>query len=258
MFPQILVFLCFAVSPFLSFGAGITEVFCPDVPMAVLTDILGPAYNSRYMSIDKPFHEEKEENGLKRNASPSPDFYVEEDFEQILDDKPAWVSSNHYVLDNPHAGENIRLKKSITDDNKEDSKPRDSNAENSQLEQNKNLSPNLLDFEQNETKNSMKKRSPIPAKQWHCEARITWTDLGPNYFPRYLRNVECLQKSCWFGHYKCKPRSFTVKLLRRRNHMCTNVLPGTKVGIVELPQELRLLWVWEERAVTFCCDCSYD
>lgn len=94
------------------------------------------------------------------------------------------------------------------------------------------------------------------SRQWECESRITWIDLGPDYFPRYLRSVECTSKTCWYGHYKCKPRSFTVKILRRKTGRCTVAKAGNKIGVVGLPSDLRELWVWEERAVNFCCDCA--
>lgn len=93
-------------------------------------------------------------------------------------------------------------------------------------------------------------------QEWQCESQIKWTDLGPDYFPRYLRSVECLEKNCWFNIYKCRPRSFTVKILRRKRNRCVTPTPGTQIGVSGLPNDLKQLWVWEERAVTFCCDCS--
>ncbi|XP_018573878.1 protein trunk [Anoplophora glabripennis] len=93
-------------------------------------------------------------------------------------------------------------------------------------------------------------------QEWHCKSRIKWTDLGPDYFPRYLRSVECLTESCWFNMYKCRPRSFTVKILKRKRDRCVPSAQGPRTGASGLPRELRELWVWEEKAVNFCCDCS--
>lgn len=197
------------------FGASIKKSFdrsvlCSDLPKMVLTEILGPAFNSRYMSIDKPHQSENrnENNGYKRDASHMHSFYVDDSYEKIIDDKPAWLISNHAVLEG--------------------------DSETS----------------------SRTKRNSLKPRQWECESRISWLDLGPDYFPRYIRSVECLSKYCWYGHYKCKPRSFTVKLLRRRNGVCTVAKPNTRIGTVGLPDDLSVLWVWEERAVNFCCDCS--
>ncbi|XP_023029928.1 protein trunk isoform X2 [Leptinotarsa decemlineata] len=93
-------------------------------------------------------------------------------------------------------------------------------------------------------------------QEWQCLSEVKWIDLGLDYFPRYLRTVECLTKKCWFGMYQCKPRSFTVKILKRRKNRCVAAAPGTIVGVRGLPISLKELWVWEERAVNFCCDCS--
>lgn len=93
-------------------------------------------------------------------------------------------------------------------------------------------------------------------EDWKCKRRFSWTDMGPDYFPRFLRNVECVQENCWYHLYKCKPRSLMVRLLKRKRGKCVEVEPGTTVGQYDLPVELMELWVWEERAVRFCCDCQ--
>lgn len=211
---EVSIAACFVVTVTLVTSASMYDLsmLCSDLPENVLAEILGPAYNSRYMSIQKPSDEEHhpESGGMKREVDHTPAFYVDDTYEQVLDDKPAWVASNHYILDNPH------------------------------LEQEK----------------VRRKRGAKNLRQWECESKISWIDLGPEYFPRYLRSVECVTKLCWYGHFKCKPRSFTVKLLRRRRDMCTMAKPGTKIGVAGLPESLKVLWVWEERAVNFCCDCS--
>lgn len=82
-------------------------------------------------------------------------------------------------------------------------------------------------------------RSSLP---WKCESEIVWTDLGANYYPRFLRNVRCTQENCWFGHFKCRPKAFTVNVLKRKKDSCKDNGPGEE-------------WIFEERAVTFCCEC---
>ncbi|XP_026461997.1 protein trunk [Ctenocephalides felis] len=98
---------------------------------------------------------------------------------------------------------------------------------------------------------TLEKREP-----WQCEKRIQWLDLGPDYFPRYLRSVECTKHTCFYGHYRCKPRSFTLRLMRRKAGLCAQLEPDKKIGVAGLPLQLRELWVWEERAVNFCCECA--
>lgn len=105
--------------------------------------------------------------------------------------------------------------------------------------------------------NSRYRRDMDYLQEWHCKSRIKWTDLGLDYFPRYLRSVECLTENCWFNMYKCRPRSFTVKILKRKRDRCVPLeQPATRIGVSGLPRELKEMWVWEERAVNFCCDCS--
>lgn len=182
------------------------DAACPELPETVLKDILGAAFNSRYMSVTPPAEDDaKTDEGMKRESNMVPSFYVGNDFAQELGrDEPAWSLSH---LDIPHS-DHTRVKRKV------------------------------------------------PPRQWECESKIAWVDLGPDYYPRYLRSVECTSKNCWYGHYVCKPRSFTVKILKRRKGQCVSPKPGTKVGVEGLPKDLLELWVWEERAVNFCCDCS--
>ncbi|XP_017775668.1 PREDICTED: protein trunk-like [Nicrophorus vespilloides] len=99
------------------------------------------------------------------------------------------------------------------------------------------------------------RREGPEALAWHCKSKVHWSDLGIDYFPRYMRSVECLKDKCWYNRFECQPRSFTVKVLRRKPGNCTLIPPGVRVGTIGLPTDLRELWVWEERALNFCCDC---
>ncbi|XP_044757869.1 protein trunk [Coccinella septempunctata] len=99
------------------------------------------------------------------------------------------------------------------------------------------------------------KRSVKRRQEWQCDSVIVWKDLGPDYFPRFLRTVECTQSDCWYSLFRCEPRSFTVKILRKKKNLCVLAERGMIIGYSGLPRDLRELWVWEERAVNFCCDC---
>lgn len=179
---------------------------CAELPMLVLENILGGAFNPRYMSIEHPIQTDSP-SGTKRGVSYEEDFYVVD--EEQVDDDPAWVVNNHVFVAQKKYG----------------------------LHRNK--------------------RGVDYMQQWHCQSKIEWTDLGPDYFPRYLRSVVCLYGNCWFGLYKCKPRSFSVKLLRRKRGFCDDRSESDhKVGLTGLPKGLKELWVWEERKVNFCCDCT--
>lgn len=167
---------------------------CRDFSDVILTEILGAAYNTRYMSINEPIQRdyylrdiaESSGSDLKRDSpSITPSFYVEDDYASELSDEPAWIVK--------HSG--INLKHQSFKLGKERSR-----------------------------------RNTRYKKQWECESRIKWIDLGPDYFPRYLRSVECTSKYCWYGHYKCKPRSFTVKILKRRRDKCIDVRNGSIIS----------------------------
>ncbi|CAG9863899.1 unnamed protein product [Phyllotreta striolata] len=181
------------------------KVICNEIPSEVLEEVLGAAFNARYMSIDQPA-EEANQNG-KRTTREGADFYVDSDFKEDIEDGPAWSLMNHAA----------RVR---------------------------------------DIRDTRWKRSSEYEQEWHCRSRIKWTDLGRDYFPRYLRSVECLSHDCWFNLYKCKPRSFTIKILKRMRNKCATAGPGTKIGNVGLPRDLKEMWVWEERAVNFCCDCT--
>ncbi|GAB0090780.1 Protein trunk [Sergentomyia squamirostris] len=177
---------------------------CRNVPTFVLKEILGPAFNYRYMRLESPNEEDEEVDiALKRSTKKSFDsFYVTDDFTYELSNEPAWtMNPDHFI---PKSGG--RSRRGTEDEERQ--------------------------------KRSAEKPS------WNCEARVRWEDLGENYFPRYLRSVECVQAHCYYGHYDCRPRFFTVRMLRRRTGECAT-----------MQKETVDLWVWEERSVAMCCDC---
>lgn len=209
---------------------------CGNLPSTVLTDVLGAAFNSRYMSIVKPrYLEDDVDNNqhhsysTKRNSELIQPFYVDDTFALEISDKPAW-EVKHAIDGHGRSERSIGSK-------------RDDNTM-------KNVTLNRSRRDVRRVGTNM----PIE-RPWECEAKIKWIDLGPDYFPRFLRSVECTTKKCWYNHYACKPRSFTVKLLRRRNGECVQTNELYRVTNDNLPDDLKELWVWEERAVNFCCDC---
>lgn len=250
------------------------EEQCEQWPTEELGLILGPAYNSRYMSIKAPQERRKSNsnsgsgNSKKRGAEDDDDFLfaVDDTFSHQLSDEPAWTV-NHAALQYDEeveqqtvAAGHERWRRSVDEvegDPEESSTGEDIVA----TRELRNIATGTGD----------KNRRP-----WECDMRVKWTDLGLDYFPRFLRTVECVKTHCFYGRYTCQPRSFTVKLLRRRRGRCVrNAAEGAgagqttrnatrsdqpkyKTGVDGLPVELRELWVWEERAVNFCCDCSAD
>ncbi|XP_055523375.1 protein trunk [Wyeomyia smithii] len=215
---------------------------CVQLPEPILSDILGPAFNSRYMSIEKPPVMEDEpingeggngKRGITRGLYPS--FYVDEDHLEEVGNDPAWAVNHakdtaNPVLKAPRGKRDAFI--SLLNDMSHESRSGRSYRGRGQI------------------------KNQFSSRPWECEGKIRWLDLGVEYFPRYLRTVECAKSRCWYGHYQCVPRSFTVKILRRRTGECVSSGQLKNIGVEGLPGELRELWVWEERAVNFCCDCA--
>ncbi|KAK4881648.1 hypothetical protein RN001_004967 [Aquatica leii] len=150
------------------------QVICDPIDDTVLTQVLGSAYNARYMSFDKPEPEnpnESEEERNKRKSNGPRSFYVDENYNKELDIEPKW--------------------------------PWD----------------------------KMMKRKKRSLQQWECETKMHWIDLGMDHFPRYIKSVECSGGNCWFGKYRCKPKSFAIKLLRRKKDRCIVAKVGTSIGM---------------------------
>lgn len=205
------------------------EIACDSLPETVLVKILGSAYNPRYMSVDMPFIESSENdpqviggiNGKRDASSVDPDFYVDNEFQQDLSNQPAWE------VDFVKSNKKTRQKRQ---------------------------SLHSGHYYRNEQQIQRE-------KPWFCDSKIRWHDLGPDYYPRWLRTVECVKHDCWYGKGTCKPKSFTIKLLKRQRGKCVSAegaLPSLDLGEAkEKSPNLQLeVWTWEERAVNFCCDCA--
>lgn len=232
---------------------------CERLPPEELGEILGAAYNTRYMSIQTPFMAPDDDddqftisgiNSRKRFADgdEDQDFAVDDTFVHELSDQPAWAVNHATLSRSRQQSTNERQKRSTADGNRKDE---DINRDTRYI------------------KGSSGGAGDKMKRPWECEARIKWIDLGDEYFPRYLRTVECAKTQCFYGRFTCQPRSFTIKLLRRRPGQCVSDSYGEppitteathqeeyRTGETGLPAGLRELWVWEERAVNFCCDCA--
>ena len=82
---------------------------------------------------------------------------------------------------------------------------------------------------------------------WQCEYEYFWRDLGELHFPRHLKEVRCLNTTCWYGHYRCVPAKHTARIL-------TKSLGGDEDG--NLPFPLRLEWKFDNIDITVGCMCS--
>lgn len=190
------------------------------------------------MSVDTPTIEDENVNdnmNRKRGTQDSKSFYVDDTYAvEIESDKPAWEVT-HFTSSRDERTNNQKLL----------------NEDSNQTIDNTTRVQRSLERRRSDGSNQQPEQMKRP---WACEAKIKWLDLGYDYYPRYLRTVECTGQPCYYGHFTCKPRSFTVKILRRRRGEC--VPTKNSVGIDGLHGDLKELWIWEERAVNFCCDCA--
>lgn len=230
---------------------------CDQLPAEELGQMLGGAYNARYMSVRAPQQKYLDPNTKKRGADGEDLlFAVEETYVQEISDQPAWEV-------------NLAMEEQLMDDSKRTRRSTRNDREQNEEQQEETTGQRDLRSTAGGGASSDKKRP------WECDMRVKWTDLGKDYFPRFLRTVECTKTRCFYGKFTCQPRSFTVQLLRRRRGRCVKMGEAGaaggggggrnstateqtqyKTGVDGLPVGLRELWVWEERAVNFCCDCA--
>lgn len=188
------------------------------------------------MSIDPPRVEEesfpKDPTGTdKRAAAIFNPFYVDDMYSKVISDEPAWKVKDF--------SESVR--------------------EHSIDEESSDFNARRFRRADNRRRYGITTAKPHTSRPWECKSKIVWLDLGYDYYPRYLRSVECTQQKCYYSFFTCQPRSFTVKILRRRRGECvqtSTISLGGRNSVKGVIDEMKELWTWEERAVNFCCDCA--
>lgn len=248
---------------------------CEELPEMVLAELLGEAYNSRYMSVNRPVSYDElrsdypSANTLsKRKVENSPSFYVEETHTVELSEKAAWDIRGHIEdFESSQLSKRRRRKRAAAVVN-DQIKLEPGNVSEMGNEESAETAPDdgeplttrnkraygrngFSPFDGQRTNDNLKKLYP-----WKCDASIKWIDLGPDYFPRFLRTVECTRHYCWYKKFMCKPKSFAVKVLHRRKGICADAANLRKISSFEFRSALGELWKWEEVAVNFCCECA--
>ncbi|KAH8389139.1 protein trunk [Drosophila serrata] len=196
--------------------------YCAELSTQSLSRILGQAFNPRYMSIDPPGEPDEKNHqqlpgGYKRSSNELP-FYADSEVISVSS-FPAW-ETNHFAHEATPHRKSVRTRSVFMD--------RVGHAR-------------VDGFKQ---------------RPWECSSKINWIDLGFNYFPRYIRSVECIARKCWYDHFNCKPKSFTIKVLRRKTGSCIRI--NDKLILItaeKFKNDYTQLWIWEEIAVNFCCEC---
>ncbi len=243
------------------------KMVCEPTPVHKLRSIMGPSYNARYMSIEKPYEGPLADNqpgkhGLGSDSSLGDEgkpgiydeehgeFYVHKDFSREL---PKDIYNSAYLTLSDLNGENILKIIRIASQNmttlsrptlSTNTEPKDSYVGYTDSER-VSISKRL---KRRTSKNSAKK---LP---WECPFKIEWQDLGDNFFPRFLRKVKCLQKMCFKGDaFKCGERAFTLNILKRQSDECKPVVRAILApGQPQYEQE----WIFVEKSVAFCCECQ--
>uniref|UniRef100_A0A0L8ICN3 TGF-beta family profile domain-containing protein n=2 Tax=Octopus bimaculoides TaxID=37653 RepID=A0A0L8ICN3_OCTBM len=93
-------------------------------------------------------------------------------------------------------------------------------------------------------------RAAEMSANWQCEMETDWKRMDDGYFPPYLQTGKCKSKSCFFDFYRCIPKRYTIKVLKRDPFRC-NPIPtfGQNTTYEEK-------WIFDKYHVTVCCQCG--
>lgn len=191
---------------------------CEPLPSFVLTQIHGPAFDKRFMSIDKPSDNDEiisysmDKVDLKRDAEDNSSIYISDDYTELLSETPAW--NVDWTELRKGKIRTTRRKRSI------------------------------------QRQNNAKDRAP-----WQCEKRVKWIHLGPDFYPSHVRTVECTQSNCYYGMYDCVPRKFAIRILQRRRGACSKERDAAKLKSYGFNGKQAEVWEFVTHSLNFCCDC---
>lgn len=301
---------------------------CEQLPQLVLAELLGEAYNGRYMSINWPttgddnifssnanFDRTSYTHNKRRANDDHNTFYVDDKFTSELDNRPAWDVNRAFAVESKTKYRRRRSAAAIaavlTPDTermanfeaihghskrtqetteltaaeatavvpeqqqiKEEQRKRQhmvgiSNDDNDNISSRDGHSNKIYDHEDGMHTDNANETFPARSKRaygrdsggrktypWKCDSSIRWIDLGPDYFPRFLRTVECTKHYCWYKAFVCKAKSFAIKILRRREGMCADAENLRKLTSFDFRGDFGEVWKWEEVAINVCCDCA--
>lgn len=247
---------------------------CQELTDTILVELLGEAFNSRYMSVNRPiasdevplkYEDDSQRNSYsitKRKVEDIPSFYVDERHMLELSEKPAWDVKTHVETLTDTQSAKKRRKRSVPELKPVENTLPDDHSTSTTVSN--DLSE--VDSEAARFKRAYGRSGSTAASSsngdnrqfypWKCEAVVKWIDLGPEYFPRYLRNVECTKHYCWYKVFMCKPKSFAIKILHRRKGKCADAGNLKKMTSYGFSSQYGEVWRWEEVAINFCCDCA--
>lgn len=211
---------------------------CEQLPLKVLKRLHGPAFDARYMSINKPLEnddmslESMDTMDRKRKAEHRPSFYITDDHTLLLSEEPAWnIEWDSFKNPQTEIGIETRRKREILPIG---------------------VDENPTNVQQMDTLNRQKRQNHARTEPWRCEKKVKWVYLGPDFHPSHLRTIECTKPKCYYGMFDCKPKQFAVKILQRRRGVCAD---AASLKVYGFSGKYAEVWEWVEVSVNFCCDC---
>lgn len=127
--------------------------------------------------------------------------------------------------------------------------------DNEDVLKNANLAPSgvLRDLvtRKNVTRRSVELSQSTDPAQWTCQTTKVWKDLGSKYFPRHVRSVTCSSSTCWFKHFRCRPKHYLIKVLRKKVGQCLRVYSSTGSPRFED------FWEPVDYQITVDCECGH-
>lgn len=97
-----------------------------------------------------------------------------------------------------------------------------------------------------------KRPNSAHSESWQCQKTIKWLHLGPDFYPPYLRTVECTTSKCYNRQFRCKPKQYAVRILQRHRSEFTD---ASALKIHELTGKSVEVWKWIEVTINLYCDC---
>lgn len=194
---------------------------CEELSAKILNRILGGGFNEAFLSVKEPIDNKddpiKWTDTNRRNT-------LDEEYYFYISHKPAW----DIQWDEIH--KISREKRNIV--------PIGVNL------------ANTSNSKQTNRNGLLKSRSNEP---WACEQKVNWEHLTSDYYPAYIRTIECTKSTCYYNLYRCKPNPMQVRILKRIPYACVD---GRTLKEYGFTGKYARVWKWIEISVNLCCICA--
>lgn len=212
-------------------SSDLNSTNCQKVPLFMLKRIQVPAYDSSYMRVDSPYDAEPSETEyyggtkVRRKVAQKPEVFEMQDSNfQVLSDEPAWNVDFSSIQESKQ-----RRRRDLRPIEPDATDPKFSGA------------------------NDENSRKQLGAP-WECETHQRWIELSSDYYPRYLRSIQCRKSRCWYGDYQCGAKKYSVHILQRHSVACVDATNLKRGGF---GSERAEMWRWVKVDINFFCECSH-